>query len=130
MGHVLCYPDQPLLPAEVVRRVSATFAYVRVDAEEGLREAARRAEWIERTSVGVLLGRREEALKGAARLRTLRLGEVFIVEFGDSPSHTLRFTSLPEEPIRFGYGSDEEAEEAANLLHRLARALGAEVEVF
>jgi len=116
-------------PSEVVDSLSTEFRHVAVDAEEGLRQATRVAERIERAPASAFLGKHQQALEWAARLRKLKLGDALTIEFGDGPGKTLRTTVLPGEPVRFGYGSKDEEQDLRELLERCARVLNCEVVV-
>jgi hypothetical protein len=89
-----------------------------------------RAAWIERASPRVFLGRHEEALEGAKRLKSLAPGDALVIEFGDAPSRTSRIVVLPGEPINFGYPSKDEEIASRDLVDRCARALNCEVVLF
>ncbi len=131
MGHEL-RPRSGALPSatEVAGLLKWEFAYVRTDAEEGQRRARARAEWIERAPARVFLGRHQEALAGAARLKSLGPSEALAIEFGDDPSRTKRIVVIPGEPINFGYASREDEVASKTLVERCARALDCEVVVF
>lgn len=114
---------------EVVRLLETAFAYVRADADEGLRAARRTAERLERASPVAFFGRRAEVLEHAKKLRSLELGEALAIEFGDHSERTLRFTLLPGDRIVFGYRGSEDEEQARDLVRRCADALDCEIEV-
>lgn len=129
MAHELI-PRSGKLPAarEVVRLLATEFAYVKADAADGLRQAQKRADWIERSPARVFLGHQQEALEFAAKLRTLSSGEALTIEFGDDPS-TKRLTMvvLPGESIKFGYASKEDEASSRELVERCAQALDCEM---
>ncbi len=129
MAHELI-PRSGKLPAanEIVRLLAIEFAYVKADAADGLRQAQKRADWIERSPARVFLGHQQEALEFAAKLRTLSSGEALTIEFGDDPS-TKRLTMvvLPGESIKFGYASREDEASSRELVERCARALDCEM---
>jgi hypothetical protein len=131
MGHELRPRDGTFPSAtEVARRLSAEFAYVSTDEEEGMKRARARAEWIERAPARVFLGHHKEALEGAARLKNLGPGESLVIEFGDSPSKAKRIVVMPREPIKFGYASDDDEAASKDLVERCARALDCDVLLF
>lgn len=115
-------------PDEVARLLSSEFAFVVIDADDGLRRARDMANWIERSPEHIFLGRHQEALATATRLKQLKRGEALVIEFGDDPNHTLRVAVIPGEPIKFGYGSGEEEQSSRGLVERCARALSCDVE--
>jgi len=131
MGHEL-RPRTGTLPAarEVARLLAIEFAFVRTDETEGMAKAQERAAWIERAPASVFLGRHDEALAGAKRLKSLAPGEALAIEFGDAPSQTRRIVVIPGEPINFGYASEDEEVAARDLVERCARALNCEVLLF
>jgi hypothetical protein len=131
MGHEL-KPRSGRLPSatEIARLLAKEFAYVKTDAEEGMKQARSRAEWIERAPARVFLGRHKEALEGAARLKNLAPGEALAIEFGDSASRTKRIVVIPGEPINFGYASKEDEADSKSVVERCARALDSEVVLF
>jgi len=106
------------------------FAFVKTDAVKGMAKARERAAWIERASPRVFLGRHEEALEGAKRLKSLAPGDALAIEFGDAPSRTSRIVVIPGEPINFGYASKDEEVASRDLVDRCARALNCEVVLF
>jgi hypothetical protein len=112
-----------LAPSEVAKRLSAEFAYVKIDADEGMKEAKSRAQWIERSPEKMFLGKHKEALEIAAMLNGLVPGEALKIEFGDDPKTTLRITVLPKQPIIIGYRSTEHQAQSKDLVQRCAHAL-------
>jgi hypothetical protein len=131
MGHEL-KPRSGGLPSatEIARRLATEFAYVKTDAEDGMKQARSRAEWIERAPARVFLGRHQEALEGAARLKNLAPGEALTIEFGDDTKRTKRIVVIPGEPINFGYASKEDEAASKSLIERCARALDCDVVLF
>jgi hypothetical protein len=131
MGHEL-KPRTGNFPVarQVARRLAAEFAYVKTDEADGVKRAHERAEWIERAPAQIFLGRHEEALRGAARLRNLAPGDALTIEFGDDSSKTTRIVVMPGEPTRFGYASKEDEAASRDLLERCARALDCELVIF
>jgi|SRR5579859_2117824 len=128
MGHEL-RPRSGGFPSasEVAARLSTAFAHVRVDADEGMKQARSRAEWIERAPARVFLGRQKEALEGAARLKKLLAGDALAIEFGDDSKHTVRIFVIPGEPINIGYASNDDEIASRALVERCARVLDCEV---
>jgi hypothetical protein len=116
--------------SEVARLLTIEFAFVKTDAAEGMAKARERATWIEQAPARVFLGRHEEALEGAKRLKNLAPGEALAIEFGDALSRTMRIVVIPGEPINLGYASKEEEVASRVLLHRCARALNCEAVLF
>jgi hypothetical protein len=131
MGHEL-KPRSGGFPSatEIAHLLTKEFVYVKTDAEEGMKQARSRADWIERAPARIFLGRHKEALEGAARLKNLAPGEALTIEFGDSPSKTKRIVVIPGEPINFGYASKEDEAASKSLVERCARALDSEVVLF
>jgi hypothetical protein len=115
---------------EIASLLATEFAFVRTDAAEGTAKAHERAEWIERAPARVFLGRHQEALDGAKRLRSLTTGDALAIEFGDEPHRTKRIVVIPGEPINFGYASQDEEAASADLVERCAKALDCEVVTF
>ncbi len=131
MGHELRSRTETFPAAkEIARLLAIEFAYVRTDAAEGMAKARERAAWIERAPARVFLGRHQEALEGAKRLRSLATGDALTIEFGDEPRRTKRIVVIPGEPIHFGYASQDEEAASADLVERCARALDCELVVF
>jgi hypothetical protein len=131
MAHELRPRSGNLLPATEVARLLATeFAYVKSDEADGAKKARERAEWIERAPARVFVGRHQEALASAARLKNLAPGEALSIEFGDDAKKTKRIVVIPGEPINFGYSSKDDEAAAKDLVERCARALDCEVVVF
>ncbi len=81
------------------------------------------ADWIESRPIRVFLGRHEQELAFARRLRDLQPGEALTVEFGDSPSETEQFIFLPGDPIKFSYRSADDELRWRHLIERCARVL-------
>lgn len=131
MGHEL-RPRGGSFPSakEIANRLAKEFAYVKTDADEGMRQARSRAEWIERAPARIFLGRHKEALEGAARLKNLAHGEALAIEFGDDATKTRRIVVVPGEPINFGYASIEDETASKGLVERCAHALDCEVVLF
>jgi hypothetical protein len=131
MGHEL-RPRSGAFPSatEIARRLEMEFAYVKTDAEDAQKQARSRAEWIERAPARVFMGRHQEALAGAARLKNLAPGEALSIEFGDDPSRTKRIVVIPGEPINFGYASKEDEAASRSLVERCAKALECDVVLF
>lgn len=113
---------------EIIRRMRAEFSYVTVDEDDGLKQARERAEWIEQAPARIFLGRRQEALRGAAKLKALSRGEAVTIEFGDGQAVTRRFVAIPGEPLSFGYASEADEKLGQKLIERLALALDCDVE--
>ena len=109
-------------PDEVARLLANEFAFVAVDADAGLQRARDMADWIERSPERIFLGRHQEAMATAARLKQLKRGEALVIEFGDDARRTLRVAVIPGESIKFGYGSAEEEQACRGLVERCARA--------
>ena len=131
MGHELKMRGGHLLSAtEIARRLATEFAYVKTDEADGMRQARMRADWIERAPARIFLGRHQEALEGAARLRSLAPGQALTIEFGDEPSKTTRIVVMPGEPINFGYASKDEEAASMSVVERCARALDCDVVLF
>lgn len=131
MGHELSPRTGDLLPAgEVVRRLREEFRVVEADAAEGTRRALAVAAWIERMPAHAFFGRQQENLAQAGRLRALSPGDALVVEFGDVPERLLNILVLPEQPIKFGYESDEHEAECWPLVERCARVLECDVVLF
>jgi hypothetical protein len=114
---------------DVASLLATEFRYVKVDADDGLRQAQARAQWIERALPRIFLGHHEQALETAARLKKLALGEALTIEFGDDEQAVLRATVLPGEPISFGFRSNDEQLALRPLAERCARALDCELVV-
>jgi hypothetical protein len=114
---------------EVAELLTGEFRYVKGDADDGLRQAQARAEWIERAPARIFLGHHERALQGAARLKSLVPGEALTIEFGDNAETVLRAIVLPGETISFGFRSNEEQLASKSLAERCARALDCELVV-
>lgn len=114
----------PLQASEVATRLKAEFRYLRIDPEEGRNRAIALAEWIESAPEALFLGKHQQALESAAKLKSLRDGDALAIEFGDEPDRTLRIVVIPGETIKFGYGSNAEQDASAPLAERCARALG------
>lgn len=112
---------------EVERLLSEEFAYLKSDPDEGLEQARARATWIEQAPPRVFLGRHEQALEMATRLKRLPSGEALAIEFGDDATRTLRIVVMPGDTIRFGFASSEEQASARPMVERAARALECEV---
>lgn len=131
MGHEL-RPREGSLPAarEIARLLAIEFAFVSTNEVEGSQKAQEVAAWIERAPAYLFLGRHDEALAAARRLRSLAPGDALTIAFGDNPSRTMRITVIPGEPIRFGYASDHEEAASRDLVERCARALHCEVVLF
>jgi hypothetical protein len=131
MGHEL-RPRTGHLPSakEVARLLAIEFAFVRTDEAEGLERARKLAAWIEQARASIFLGRHDEALAGAKRLRGLASGDALTIEFGDSRSRTTSIAVIPGEPIKFGYASNDEEAASRDLVERCARALDCEVVLF
>jgi hypothetical protein len=131
MGHEL-RPRSGAFPSatEVARRLETEFAYVKTDAKDGQKQARSRAEWIERAPARIFLGRHQEALVGAARLRNLPPGEALTIEFGDDPKTAKRIVVIPGEPIHFGYASKRDEAASTSLVERCAKALDCDVVQF
>ena len=131
MGHEL-RPRSGNFPSatEIAARLATEFAYVKTDADEGMKRARERAEWIERAPERVFLGRHKEALEGAARLKNLAPGEALAIEFGDDSKSMKRIVVIPGEPINFGYASKDDEAASKPLVERCARALDCEVVLF
>jgi hypothetical protein len=131
MGHEL-KPHGGSFPSatEIAARLAKEFAYVKTDADEGMKQARSRADWIERAPARVFLGRHKEALEGAARLKKLAPGEALVIEFGDDSKKTKRIVVIPGEPINFGYASKEDEAASKGLVDRCARVLDSDVVLF
>jgi hypothetical protein len=131
MGHEL-KPRSGALPSakEIAERLAKEFRYVKADPEEGLKQARARAEWIERAPPRVFLGRHQEALAGAARLKNLAHGEALAIDFGDDATNHKRIFVIPGEPINFGYRSKEDEAASKILVERCAHALDCDVVPF
>lgn len=128
MGHHLSPKDGAVLPAsEVARRLKASFAYVEVGAAEGMRKARAYAEWLEERPAWIFLGRQDEAVAYARRLRTLEPGEAVVIWFGDTQDDTVHITVIPGQPILFGYGSEKEEKDLSGLVTKCAEALQCDV---
>lgn len=128
MAYQLIPRSGSLPPAnEVVRLLATEFAYVKADAEDGFRQAQKRADWIERAPARVFLGHHQQALDFAAKLRRLSLGEALTIEFGDD-LNTKRVTIvvLPGELIKFGYASKDDEALSNELVERCAQVLDCE----
>ncbi len=115
--------------SEVARLIATEFAWVKVDAEDGLKQARARAAWIERTPARVFLGHHREALESAARLKALALGEALTIEFGDDAGNTLRAVVIPGDTMKLGFRSNEEQSTSLPLVTRCARILDCDLEV-
>jgi hypothetical protein len=129
MAHELI-PRSGKLPTanEVARLLATEFAYVKADAADGLRQAQKRADWIERAPARVFLGHQPQALEFAAKLRNLSSGDALTIEFGDSPSaKRLTVVLLPGESIKFGYASKEDEASSRELVERCAHVLDCEM---
>lgn len=114
--------------SEVARLLATEFAYVKADAADGLKQAQKRAEWIERAPTRVFLGHQAQALEFAAKLRNLSSGDALTIEFGDNPSgKTLTIVLLPGESIKFGYASNEDEGSSRELVERCAHVLSCEM---
>jgi hypothetical protein len=131
MGHEL-RPRSGAYPSatEIACRLEMEFAYVKTDAEDGQKQARSRAEWIERAPTRVFLGRHQEALAGATRMKNLGPGEALTIEFGDDPGRTKRIVVIPGEPINFGYASKEDEAASKSLVERCARAIECDLVLF
>lgn len=124
MVHELRPRSGCLPPASEVARLLATeFALVKPDANDALSQARARAEWIERAPAHVFLGRYQQALQGAARLKSLGPGDALTIDFGDRPEQTKRIVVIPGEPISVGYASEEDEQASKDLIERCARVL-------
>ena len=131
MGHELVPRSGTLLTSfEVARRLRDRFRYVRVDEGEGQAAALAHATWIERANPNVFLGRHEEALRYARRLRNLMTGEALAIVFGDDSEHCRRITVLPEQRIQVGYAGDADEIASRDLVTRCAQALECDIVVF
>ena len=51
------------------------------------------------------MGRHQEVLVHAAKLKQLEPGDALAIEFGDDATRTKRIVVVPGEAISFGYGS-------------------------
>lgn len=131
MGHALKPHNGTLLSAQdVAARLRKAFPYVTVDPEEGGRQALSRAEWIESRPPGVFLGRHEEALAFAARLRNLAPGDALSIEFGEDSTKCATIVVIPDELIQFGYRDHDDEDRKRSLVERCAKALDCEVVLF
>lgn len=131
MGHELRSKSGPVATAaDVVGVLRSTFSHVEVDETEGAKAAASKIAWIEKSPPRLFLGRHEEALAYARRLRALKPGEAVVVRFGDDRRLLATAIVMPEEPICFGYASAAEERALLPLISRLAAAMGAELVEF
>jgi len=121
--------EGPLSARKAARLLETEFAYTKVDADDGLKHARDRAEWIERAPARIFLGHHEKALETAAKLKSLARGEALTIEFGDNQNDTLTAIVIPGETIRFGYRSNEEQASSRPLVERCARVLGCDIVV-
>lgn len=128
MAHQLIPRSRTYVDArEVARRLATAFPHVIVDETEGAAEALRRASWIESATPAVFLGRHEEALAFARRLRSLFPGEALSIRFGDEEHALVRIAVLPGEPITFGYSGPEQEEALRSIVERCAEVLEADL---
>jgi hypothetical protein len=131
VGHKL-RPRTGNLPSakDVARHLATEFAFVRSDEVDGMRQARERANWIEKAPAHIFLGRHQEALEAARRLKDLTPGEALTIEFGDAPDRTKRIVVIPGEPINFGYDSKDDEVASKDLVERCAQALDCEAVLF
>jgi hypothetical protein len=108
---------------EVARLLASEFAIVKTETQDALAEAKRKADWIERSPPRLFIGRHEQAMDFARRLRALGEGDALTIHFGDTPERLLKILVLPGERIRFGYGSPDEEAAPKSLVERCARVL-------
>jgi hypothetical protein len=101
-----------------------------VDEEEGLRFAHASAERLSKLPARVFLGRQDNVLARAAKLRDIQTGEALVVVFGKSANENLRIVLLPDEPIRISYGNKQEEQAQRGLVDECAAVLECQVEVF
>jgi hypothetical protein len=120
----------PLSAKEVAISLRQAFPFVQVNAEDGLRQAHARADWIDKMPPAVSLGRHREALEFAARLRKLPIGDALSIVFGDDLLRSVKIVVLPEELIQFSYRDKEDEIEKRDLVERCARALDCDVVLF
>lgn len=131
MGHQLNPKDGALLPAsEVARRLKLCFPYVVVDADEGMRKTLAYADWLEKAPARIFLGKHDDALAYARRLRALEPGEAVVIRFGDRQEDAVEIAVTPGQPILFGYASNEDARMLSGLVGKCAMALDCEVVEF
>jgi len=134
MGHVLMPKAGRHHSAhEVAERLRREFACIEVDADAGAEAAASAADWLE-SRLDVLFvdapERRERARQRVALLRSLAPGDALRIDFGDTWDTARSITVFPDEPIRFGYGGDEDERAARATVERCAHALECDLVLF
>lgn len=117
-------------PLPLLTRLRAEFSFVAADEVEGRKQAQARADWIERAPPRVFLGRREEALRGAGRLRTLPQVDTMVIEFGDDAAYTKRLLVILGEPLQFAYSSKADEANSRPYVERCAHALDYDIVTF
>jgi hypothetical protein len=134
MGHALVPKTGRQHSAqEIAERLRREFACIAIDAEAGAAAAARAADWLESRLDALFVDapeRRERARQRVALLRSLASGDALQIAFGDTWDTARSITVFPDEPIRFGYGGDEDEAAARATVERCARALECDLVLF
>jgi hypothetical protein len=121
--------EQFLEPDEVLRRLRAEFPVVEINQDYGREMVQERIDFIERRSSEGL----DPWLENDKTLERLRCGinSALGVYFADEPDAEFAYLTtvvMQNEPLFFGYTSDEHQQNARPLLKRAAKALGYDIE--